>query len=41
MAYLKSTRFTSAEYEDVQVTVFGDTAIAAGASKPRVPILAY
>src|SRR5450631_4312954 len=30
VADLKATKFTSAEYENVQVTVFGDTAIAAG-----------
>lgn len=30
MADLKATKFTNAEYENVQVTVFGDTAIAAG-----------
>jgi ketosteroid isomerase-like protein len=35
MAYLKATKFTSAEYEDVQVTVFGDTAIAAGGFKAK------
>ena len=35
MAYLKATKFTSAEYEDVQVTVFGDTAIAVGGFKAK------
>lgn len=35
MAYLKATKFTSAEYEDVEVTVFGDTAIAAGSFKAK------
>ena len=35
MAYLKATKFTTAEYEDVQVTVFGNTAIAAGGFKAK------
>jgi ketosteroid isomerase-like protein len=34
-AYLKTTKFTSAEYENVQVTVFGDTAIATGGFKAK------
>ena len=35
MAELKATKFTSAAYEDVKVTVFGDTAIAAGGFKAK------
>jgi ketosteroid isomerase-like protein len=35
MTYLKATKFTTAEYEDVQVTVFGNTAIAAGGFKAK------
>jgi ketosteroid isomerase-like protein len=35
LAELKATKFTSAEYEDVKVTVFGDTAIAAGGFKAK------
>ena len=34
-AELKATKFASAEYENVQVTVFGDTAIAAGGFKAK------
>jgi ketosteroid isomerase-like protein len=35
LANLKATKFTSAEYEDVQVRVFGDTAIAVGGFKAK------
>jgi len=35
MADLKATKLTSAQYENVQVTVFGDTAIAAGGYKAK------
>jgi len=35
MAELKATKLTSAQYENVQVTVFGDTAIAAGGYKAK------
>jgi ketosteroid isomerase-like protein len=35
IAELKATKLTSAEYENVQVTVFGDTAIAAGGYKAK------
>jgi len=35
MADVKATKFTSAEYEDVHVTVFGDTAIAVGGFKAK------
>jgi ketosteroid isomerase-like protein len=35
MAELKATKFTSAEYENVQVTFFGDTAIATGGFKAK------
>lgn len=35
LADLKATKFVSAEYENVQVTVFGDTAIAAGGFKAK------
>jgi ketosteroid isomerase-like protein len=35
LAELKTTKFTSAEYENMQVTVFGDTAIAAGGFKAK------
>jgi ketosteroid isomerase-like protein len=35
MAELKATKFTSAEYEDVKVVVFGDTAIAVGGFKAK------
>jgi hypothetical protein len=31
LANAKATKYTSAEYEDLKVTVFGDTAIATGA----------
>jgi ketosteroid isomerase-like protein len=33
LADVKATKYTSAEYENVQVTVFCDTAIATGGSK--------
>ena len=33
LADVKATKYTSADYENVQVTVFGDTAIATGGSK--------
>jgi len=33
LAREKATKYTSIEYEDVKVTVFGDTAIATGGSK--------
>jgi hypothetical protein len=39
LADAKATKYVSAEYEDVKVTVFGDTAIVTGASKLRVPML--
>ena|SRR5271156_5021533 len=35
MAELKATKLASAEYENVQVTVFGDTVIAAGGYKAK------
>ena len=35
LAELKATKLTSAEYENVQVTVFGDTAIATGGFKSK------
>ena len=35
LADAKATKYTSMEYEDVKVTVFGDTAIATGASKSK------
>jgi ketosteroid isomerase-like protein len=35
LAELKATKFASAEYQDVQVTVFADTAIAAGGFKAK------
>jgi ketosteroid isomerase-like protein len=35
MAFLKAVKLTSAEYEDVQVRVFGDTAIAVGGFKAK------
>lgn len=35
LADLKATKFVSAEYENVQVTVFGDTAIATGGFKAK------
>jgi ketosteroid isomerase-like protein len=35
LADAKATRFTSADYENVQVTVFGDTAIASGGFKGK------
>ena len=35
LADAKATKYTSMEYEDVKVTVFGDTAIATGGSKSK------
>jgi ketosteroid isomerase-like protein len=35
MAFLKAIKLTSAEYEDVQVRVFGNTAIAVGGFKAK------
>jgi len=35
LANAKSTKYDSMEYEDVKVTVFGDTAVATGASKAK------
>ena len=35
LATAKATKFESAEYEDMRVTVFGDTAIATGAFKGK------
>ena len=35
LADAKATKYSSIEYEDVKVTVFGDTAIATGASKSK------
>jgi len=35
LADAKATKYSSIEYEDVKVTVFGDTAIATGASKAK------
>jgi ketosteroid isomerase-like protein len=35
LAELKATKFVSAEYENVQVVVFGDTAIATGGFKAK------
>ena len=35
LANAKATKYDSMEYEDVKVTVFGDTAIATGASKAK------
>jgi ketosteroid isomerase-like protein len=35
LANAKATKYTSAEYEDLKVTVFGDTAIATGAFKAK------
>jgi ketosteroid isomerase-like protein len=35
LADSKATKFTSADYENVQVTVFGDTAIASGGFKGK------
>ena len=35
MASAKATRYVNAEYEDVKVTVFGDTAIATGGFKAK------
>jgi ketosteroid isomerase-like protein len=35
LAQAKATKYVSAEYEDVKVTVFGDTAIATGGFKAK------
>ncbi len=35
LAIVKTTKFTSAQYNDVKVTVFGDTAIATGGFKGK------
>ena|SRR5579864_445541 len=35
LANAKATKYVSAEYEDVKVTVFGDTAIATGGIKAK------
>lgn len=35
LATAKATKYDSVEYEDVKVTVFGDTAIATGGSKAK------
>ena len=35
LAEAKATKYSSMEYEDVKVTVFGDTAIATGSSKSK------
>jgi ketosteroid isomerase-like protein len=35
LANAKATKYDSMEYEDVKVTVFGDTAIATGGSKAK------
>jgi ketosteroid isomerase-like protein len=35
LADAKATKYSSMEYEDVKVTVFGDTAIATGGSKAK------
>jgi ketosteroid isomerase-like protein len=35
LANAKASKYESMEYEDVKVTVFGDTAIATGASKAK------
>jgi hypothetical protein len=35
VAMAKKTKYTSAEYEDVKVTVFGNTAIATGGFKGK------
>lgn len=35
LAEAKATKYSSMEYEDVKVTVFGDTAIATGGSKSK------
>lgn len=35
LASAKATKYTSMEYEDVNVTAFGDAAIATGASRAR------
>ncbi len=38
MAMAKAMKYTNAEYEDVKVTVFGDTAIASGGSAQAKPL---
>jgi len=35
LAFYKKTKWDSAEYDDVKVTVFGDTAIATGGFKGK------
>ena len=35
LAFYKNTKWASAEYDDVKVTVFGDTAIATGGFKGK------
>ena len=35
LAEAKATKYSSIEYEDVKVTVFGDTAIATGSAKSK------
>jgi ketosteroid isomerase-like protein len=35
LADSKATKYDSIDYEDVKVTVFGDTAIATGGSKAK------
>ena len=35
LAEARGTKYSSIEYEDVKVTVFGDTAIATGGSKAK------
>ena len=35
LADAKATKYTSMEYEDIKVTVFGDTAIATGGSRSK------
>src|ERR1700676_4972120 len=37
LAFYKNTKWDSAEYDDVKVTVFGDTAIATGGFKGKGP----
>jgi uncharacterized protein DUF4440 len=37
LAVAKSTKWSSADYDDVKVTVFGNTAIATGGFKAKVP----
>jgi hypothetical protein len=38
LADSKATKYDSIDYEDVKVTVFGDTAIVTGAPKLRAPM---